>query len=118
MNNLYFFDLYITKTHIFEARENDTKIYSTMYKGGKIIKFLKTNNTYNIWIDNYSNQIPILKVDIFDSEVHIYYTRNFSRILTKSQMNGFLKSMDNAYTIFHSQVIHGRLNVQQNVENI
>ena len=99
-----FYKLYLSKTHLYKRYCEDEN-----YEVGKITRFIKTDHEYLLWIDNtsaYSN--PSLKVKTYDTEIHIqYYTQRvwFQTFLPKDQHKIFLKSMNDAYTIYHGDDI-------------
>ena len=101
-----FYKLYLSKTHLYKRYFHDENCDDENYEVGKITRFIKTDHEYLLWIDNtsaYSN--PPLKVKIYDTEIHVqYYTRGvwFQTFLTKDQYKKFLKSMNDVYTIYHS----------------
>jgi hypothetical protein len=101
-----FYKLYLSKTHLYKRYFHDENCDDENYEVGKITRFIKTDHEYLLWIDNtsaYSN--PSLKVKIYDTEIHVqYYTRGvwFQTFLTKDQYKKFLKSMNDVYTIYHS----------------
>ena len=96
-----FYKLYLSKTHLYKRYNDDEN-----YEVGKITRFIKTDHEYLLWIDNtcaYSN--PSLKVKIYDTEIYFkYYTRreSYNGFFIKDQNNKILKSMNDAYTIYHS----------------
>jgi hypothetical protein len=100
-----FYRLSLSKTHLYKRYCHHENCDDENYEVGKISRFIKTDHEYLLWIDNtcaYSN--PKLKVKIYDTEILIkYYTigRWHQKFLPKDQSKNFLKSMNDAYTIYH-----------------
>jgi hypothetical protein len=95
-----FYKLYLSKTHLYKRYCEDET-----YEVGKITRFIKTDHEYLLWIDNAPLNLPMLKVKIYDTEIYFkYYTRreSYNGFFIKDQNNKILKSMNDAYTIYHS----------------
>ena len=95
-----FYKLYLSKTHLYKRYCEDEN-----YEVGKITRFIKTDHEYLLWIDNAPLNLPMLKVKIYDTEIYFkYYTRreSYNGFFIKDQNNKILKSMNDAYTIYHS----------------
>ena len=101
-----FYKLYLSKTHLYKRYFHDENCDDENYEVGKITRFIKTDHEYLLWIDNtFVKHKPSLKVKIYDTEIHIqYYTRreSYNGFFIKDQNNKILKSMNDAYTIYHS----------------
>ena len=100
-----FYKLYLSKTHLYKRYCEDENYEDENYEVGKITRFIKTDHEYLLWIDNAPLNLPMLKVKIYDTEIYFkYYTRreSYNGFFIKDQNNKILKSMNDAYTIYHS----------------
>ena len=110
LNGIYyedyvFYKLYLSKTHLYKRYFHDENCDDENYEVGKITRFIKTDHEYLLWIDNAPLNLPMLKVKIYDTEIYFkYYTRreSYNGFFIKDQNNKILKSMNDAYTIYHS----------------
>jgi hypothetical protein len=76
-------------------------IYS--FQKNEITLFIKNNITYELYCEDYYNgEEPILKVNIYETQVNIFFTKEYEFILNDVEMSVFLQVIEKNYREYNN----------------